>query len=175
LGIHHSGKDGGKGMRGSSALLGAVDTSIRIKKAGNQLTIETEKQKDAEPADDLFFEMTSAEVGTIGGETSVYLEPLSADQVASGKATLNEAQLKAMNCLRDATNHGVVSTEVAKDSFLYWMAEKEGLDPHDRKTKDRGRKAWKRAVDALIEADIVSCVGSNGQVEWVKETQKDAE
>jgi 5S rRNA maturation endonuclease (ribonuclease M5) len=170
LGIHHSGKDGGKGMRGSSALLGAVDTSIKIKKSGNQLTIETEKQKDAEPAEDLFFEMTSADVGTFGGETSVYLVPLTADQVASGKATLNDAQLKAMNCLRDATNNGVISPEVAKDSFIYWLAEKEELDPHDRRTKDRARKAWRRSLDALIDANIVSVRGS--AVEWVKETQK---
>ena len=173
LGIHHSGKDGSKGMRGSSALLGAVDTSIQIKKSGAQITMTTEKQKDAEPADDYFFEMQSAEVGTIGGETSVYLRRLTADEVAVGKTTLNETQLKAMNCLRDATDRNdVISVEVARDSFIYWMAEKEEVDVSDSRLKDRARKAWKRSIEALESADIIVVRGHSKKIEWIRETDK---
>jgi RecA-family ATPase len=173
IGIHHSGKDGSKGMRGSSALLGAVDTSIQIKKSGAQITMTTEKQKDAEPADDYFFEMQSAEVGTIGGETSVYLRRLTADEVAAGKTTLNETQLKAMNCLRDATDRNdVISVEVARDSFIYWMAEKEEVDVSDSRLKDRARKAWKRSIEALESADIIVVRGHSKKIEWIRETDK---
>ena len=171
LGIHHSGKDGSRGMRGSSALLGAVDTSIQVKKSGAVLTVVTEKQKDAEPAEDLFFQMETAEVGTIGGETSVYLQKVTADAVAAGGASFNEKELKAMNCLRDATDRNdVISVEVARDSFVFWLLEKEGLDVTDKKAKDRARKAWGRAITALESADIVVVQAGNRKMEWVKET-----
>ena len=173
IGIHHGGKDGSKGMRGSSALLGAVDTSIRVKRSENQITVTTEKQKDAEPAEDKFYLMNSADAGIIGGETSVYLTPLTADEIAADKATLNEKELKAMNCLRDATSiNDVISAEVARDSFVFWLAEKEGADEGDKRFKDRARKAWTRAINALSDADIVVVRGGSGKLEWIKETDK---
>ena len=171
IGIHHSGKDGSRGMRGSSALLGAVDTSIQVKKSGAVLTVVTEKQKDAEPAEDLYFEMQSSEVGTIGGETSVYLNKVTADAIAADSASFNEKELKAMNCLRDATDRNdVISVEVARDSFVFWLLEKEGLDVTDKKAKDRARKAWGRAISALETADIVVVQAGNRKMQWVKET-----
>ena len=45
-GVHHSGKDADRGARGSSALLGAVDTMIQVKRDGDHLTVQVEKQKD---------------------------------------------------------------------------------------------------------------------------------
>jgi len=56
--IHHSGKDAARGMRGSTALLGAVDTSVRISKLEDTVTMAMEKQKDAEPIADMAFNMT---------------------------------------------------------------------------------------------------------------------
>lgn len=173
LGLHHSGKDGSRGMRGSSALLGAVDTSIQVKKSGAILTVVTEKQKDAEPAEDYFFEMQTTEVGTIGGETSVYLEQVSADAIAADGASFNEKELKAMNCLRDATDRNdVISVEVAKDSFVFWLLEKDGADASDRKAKERARKAWTRAINALESADIIVVRNGNKKIEWIRETDK---
>lgn len=57
LGVHHSGKDKDRGMRGSTVLLGACDAVIRLTKAESLVTLKTEKQKDAEQADELFFDM----------------------------------------------------------------------------------------------------------------------
>ena len=173
IGIHHSGKDGSRGMRGSSALLGAVDTSIQIKKSGAQITLVTEKQKDAEPAGNYFFQMESTEIGTFGAETSVYLRRISEDEVIADGTKLNEKELKAMNCLRDATDRNdVISVEVARDSFIFWMTEKDGCDSTDRKAKERARKAWGRAINALESADIL--IVSNGlkKIEWIRETDK---
>lgn len=51
LGVHHSGKDKAKGLRGNSALLGAVDFVIRADRAENSLKLTVEAQKDGtEPA-----------------------------------------------------------------------------------------------------------------------------
>jgi hypothetical protein len=58
LAVHHSGKDTDRGLRGSSALLGAVDTSIAIKRqAGSQsIEISNPKQKDVQEAEPLWLE-----------------------------------------------------------------------------------------------------------------------
>lgn len=57
IGIHHSGKDKERGMRGSSVLLGAVDASIRLTKKDHLVTIAFEKQKDAEEAAPFYVEL----------------------------------------------------------------------------------------------------------------------
>jgi hypothetical protein len=49
--VHHCGKDVTKGMRGSSALLGAIDTSILVTKSDNIISVKTIKQKDGEPVE----------------------------------------------------------------------------------------------------------------------------
>ena len=46
--VHHSGK-GGDTYRGSSALVGAADSVMRFEGSGGILTLQCEKQKDAEP------------------------------------------------------------------------------------------------------------------------------
>lgn len=47
--IHHCGKDYTRGLRGSSALLGAVDTCIQVNKKQNIVELQIEKQKEGEP------------------------------------------------------------------------------------------------------------------------------
>lgn len=71
-GIHHSGKDATRGMRGSSSLLGAVDTSIRIIKDEDVVNVSIEKQKDAEPAGQMRFNMV--EIAQLD-DSSIVLEP----------------------------------------------------------------------------------------------------
>lgn len=57
LGVHHSGKDKERGMRGSSVFLGACDASIRVTKDGGLVTLECEKQKDAEQSKPVYFRL----------------------------------------------------------------------------------------------------------------------
>lgn len=52
--IHHSNKRGGE-IRGSSAILAAVDTSISVKRDDNEVDIKVEKQKDGTPQSMKFF------------------------------------------------------------------------------------------------------------------------
>ncbi|MDN5792360.1 MAG: AAA family ATPase [Brevibacterium aurantiacum] len=48
--VHHSGKDETKGMRGSTALLGAMDTTVEVARStdGRSIEVRVRKQKDAE-------------------------------------------------------------------------------------------------------------------------------
>jgi hypothetical protein len=54
--VHHSRKDGGD-YRGSSAILGAVDTAIEVTADGMAVTVRCTKQKDAAPFHDIELEM----------------------------------------------------------------------------------------------------------------------
>lgn len=51
--VHHTGKDVDKGARGSSALLGALDCLMAVKRSGESLTVSNMKQKDAEEFSDI--------------------------------------------------------------------------------------------------------------------------
>jgi len=61
IGVHHSGKDKEKGMRGSTVLLGGCDASIKVTKNGEIAMLKTEKQKDAEEAAPISFTLKKVE------------------------------------------------------------------------------------------------------------------
>ena len=44
--VHHSGKNSNRGMRGSSYLLGTVDTAIQVENMNETILVQIEKQKD---------------------------------------------------------------------------------------------------------------------------------
>lgn len=73
IGVHHSGKDSSRGMRGSTVLLGACDASIKVSKdESERVKIEVEKQKDAEEAEPIYMAMKKVEWvdGVFGKEVS---------------------------------------------------------------------------------------------------------
>jgi hypothetical protein len=61
--IHHAGKDLERGLRGSSAIHGALDASLQITGAGDRVTVKNDNQKDAEPAQPFMLEMRKVELG----------------------------------------------------------------------------------------------------------------
>ena len=79
IGVHHSGKDVSRGMRGSSALLGAVDTSIEVKNSDGVICLKNEKQKDHTEHPPIYLKMKA--IGLVDG-SSVVLELIKSD---SGK------------------------------------------------------------------------------------------
>ena len=125
VGVHHSGKNVANGMRGSSALLGAVDTSLVVTKDEEYVTMRVEKQKDATPAEDQAFRMT--EVAMIAG-TSVVLERVTGDvqrkakKVRPSKGAQEIAFMALQNLLIDR-----VAKQVHYDD---WKAK------HERNTPD---------------------------------------
>jgi hypothetical protein len=62
--VHHTGKDTERGMRGSNALLGAVDASYLIQRAGKGVVrLKNDAMKDAEEFADMLFDMEQVQVG----------------------------------------------------------------------------------------------------------------
>jgi hypothetical protein len=79
--IHHTGKDEGRGMRGSNAIHGAVDATFRIKAAGQgRVTLINEDQKDGEPAPPMTFTMEEVSTGLRSS-----LVPILEDQRGPGR------------------------------------------------------------------------------------------
>jgi hypothetical protein len=66
LTVHHTGKDAERGARGSSALLGAVDTEITVKREDSLLRVKVTAQKDAEEGDEIV--VRAQKVGIDGRE-----------------------------------------------------------------------------------------------------------
>lgn len=75
--VHHEGKDGAKGLRGSTVLRGAIDTGIRARVDGDHVCFVVEDQRDDEPAPPARFEIARIELD--GEQSSAALRPASDD------------------------------------------------------------------------------------------------
>jgi hypothetical protein len=60
--VHHAGKDRTKGLRGSTALLGALDAVLRLDKEGDGLRLSVEKLNAAETPPPAYFKIASQEM-----------------------------------------------------------------------------------------------------------------
>lgn len=109
--VHHDTKEGST-MRGSSALLGAVDTSIECKADGQQVTLRCEKQKDARPFEDI--RMWRDEVG----DSCVMASP-------NGRGSNSENEEMVLALLREtADRSGLSAQQLLKMSGPKEMAER---------------------------------------------------
>ena len=104
IGVHHSGKDKERGMRGSTVLLGACDASIRVSKDDKIVTLKTEKQKDAEEAAPIYMEMETITWAAGLQEEQTTLVPMLREGVSAVEAdTLSQEQIvKAFGIIADA-------------------------------------------------------------------------
>lgn len=103
IGVHHSGKDKEKGMRGSTVLLGGCDASIRISKSEKIVTLKTEKQKDAEEAEPIYMRMEKVSWATGFEEEQTTLVPFRSEAQPQSEDDLGKEQIvKAFGILADA-------------------------------------------------------------------------
>lgn len=124
IGVHHSGKDKEKGMRGSTVLLGACDATFKVQKADSLVTLKCEKQKDGEEAQPIYLKMERFAWSVHGEEKEQStLIPIvtQAQSVGSGGLTMEQVR-GAFAILTDA-----------------WMANKPLS--HKPQTKADGRYA----------------------------------
>jgi len=72
--VHHVGKNQERGPRGNTALFGAVDAALLLRrKSGMSLELKTEKQKDGEEAPPLRLQLTEVELGDDASSCAVEL------------------------------------------------------------------------------------------------------
>lgn len=115
--VHHAGKDVERGLRGSSAIHGALDVSFVIKAAGpNRVLLVNEDQKDAEPAPPMAFRMEAVPVG-IGRTTLV---PVQEEERAAPQIAPDEA--------REILTRVVLAMAGEHEAPLRRVAEMIGMD-----------------------------------------------
>jgi hypothetical protein len=104
LAVHHSGKDSDKGLRGSSSLLGAVDTSVAIKRTeGTQsVVVKVAKQKDVQEAEPIALnarEVRFVQDAFAQEQSSLVLDIL--DKLPKPKARRSLKQQTAIDVLKE--------------------------------------------------------------------------
>ena len=180
--LHHSGKDSSRGMRGSSALLGAVDTELELIRFEDSMKgiVRTAKQKDGEDGTRYGFEMVTVELAPPAGSLHIG-EPITSlavqaseigeheDQKNKGKSgsKLTGQQVKALSCIENVIKQkgilkfmeGAQRMCVLIEDWELEFRAKLGRKQSGDKTFD---KAWTRAQEALTTHELIDM-----RDEWV--------
>ena len=164
LGVHHCGKDEERGMRGSTALLGAVDTVIYAEQEQQGVvTLFNEKQKDGEHFKDIVF--NTIQIATGLRETSLILEPCEEVGVYQKKVNgKSDLYLEALlDCISSDTKtlNGCPATSIGKWRDLCARKNLGGDNP------DAMRKGFYRARIRLQDSKVI-CVDGD-LVSYTKE------
>jgi hypothetical protein len=183
--LHHSGKDVAKGMRGSSSLLGAVDTELELLRFEGQLkgVLTISKQKDGVQDERFGFEMVEVEIKSAGLSLS---EPVISLAVQASDSAVNEASRKAKNNAGKGRNQSIqlmsleaIAKEKGTPKFIDgfqrqvvnlsdWKAEfrsRKGVTDDSTATEKRSfDKAWSRAQDDLQKSGEI---GIRDKLVWL--------
>jgi hypothetical protein len=116
--VHHRGKAQQSGARGSSALLGAVDTAIEVEKRDAGRVARVAKQKDGADGEELGFSLEVIEIGTDDeGEPITTCIVAPADRVAKRVAKLSPTERRAVDVLLNVLADHPVAKENFRDSL----------------------------------------------------------
>lgn len=163
--VHHQGKAAERGMRGSSALLGALDCALQAKKQDALLEVVTQKQKDHEPAEPMWFRTEQVEFQVTAfddPDSSLVLELL--EEKPTIKLELTPAERKCLEALYEAIiAHGYVASDIPWPTCTLdqWRETAAGMTITDG-GPDAHRKAFKRAATKLEVKGIVAA--RNGRI-----------
>ncbi len=154
--VHHSGKDLSKGMRGSTALLGAMDTTIEVERAsdGRSIKVTVKKQKDAEREPPMRFNMEKVGDSLVlrptvmadaQGEFSGAMDPileLACQEANERGGSIPLKELVALVCERDgvsdktarrkieqAVPDGRSNARASIDGFMVWQEPADERNP----------------------------------------------
>lgn len=141
--LHHPGKDASKGSRGSTALLGAVDTELEI----TAHAVHSRKQRDWELAEPIGFRLVPMLVGMDedGEITSCTVEPAN---IVPPEDRLSDQEKVGMRALETVAPDNAPITEAV------WRAEFEATAWSENKrpeTAESRRRAFQRVRDSLVE------------------------
>lgn len=126
--VHHSGKDVSKGMRGSSAILGAVDYSLLVEETKGASTLSVEKMRDARKGQSIKFKLVEVVIGVDeDGEdvTSCIVRPVEAGAALAAVDEDEEVPLLKVPDRRE--DRVAMLLEVAREEADKAAAEDEPL------------------------------------------------
>ena len=150
--VHHLGKNAEKGARGSSVLIGAVDTEIRV----TQNMLKIGKQRDMDKTENLGFNLQNVEIGTdtVGNVvSSCVIEPVDLEiekafgnDEAAGK---NAAMLYKL-IVEEALSQDKINLLIIKAKYSE-IGKSYG-------SKQAKYNSFKRAVDSLTYRGAIEVV-----------------
>lgn len=181
--IHHAGKDESRGMRGSSALLGAVDAELECVKVSPEDGIErtgkltVTKQKDGEDGVIFGYRMETVALSDIDPDvTSLAVEPLEADEMKKAgigpkdagpkKARMSKSAKKAFDILKNVlADSKLRKTGVVPDlSRSLWCVEKtiwrDTYVQESSLSKESAIRSFNRANESLWTNGTISGFGN---------------
>ena len=167
IAVHHQGKVD-RGLRGSSSLLGALDTALQCKRNDTTLEIITQKMKDFEAAEPAWFQGHKHYVQAHvldDVESSIVLERMG--EKPKVEEQLTPAQNEALRALREALlesgARNVNGIEWQSVSLEDWWRMTDGFQISTGNDESR-RRAWKRAVEGLRK---IGRVGVRNKRTWI--------
>ena len=126
--VHHSGKDQSKGMRGSSALLGAVDFCLLAEEPkGGASTLRVEKMRDARKGQALQFKLAVVKISVDeDGEdvTSCVVRPVA---VGGAMSAVDDEEVPVVKVPDRREDRVAMLLGVARDEARKSAAEEEPL------------------------------------------------
>jgi hypothetical protein len=177
--LHHSGKDIAKGMRGSSSLLGAVDTELELLRFEGQLKgcLSISKQKDGVQDERFGFEMVEVEIKPLvkslavqASDEAVRLMSKNKGKNNSGGGKNQTIQLISLETVVKAkgTPKFIDGFQRQAVNLSDWKAEfrsRKGVTDDSTSTeKSSFNKAWSRAQDDLQESGEI---GIRDKLVWL--------
>lgn len=166
--VHHTGKDEGRGSRGSNLLPAAVDVNLSVAKTDTITTVELEKQRDGQTGTLCTFRLAVIDLGLDeDGDplTSCVLETTNADHKSSKtpKPKLTGAAKVALRTLRKAINEAgqpaPASNHIPPDmrtvTLEQWRRYHYVGTASGDMTPDARKKAFQRARETLHGAGAI--------------------
>ena len=175
--VHHQGKDASRALRGSTALLGALDASLQARKADSYLEVIQHKQKDAEQGPPRWFEAKTVafQIGALDEEeTSLVLAALDAAPKVKATVRMSEPMETALRALREAVQvygkrNALSDIPWATVEEEQWRSVAAGMTLSSGGSEGQ-RKAFYRAAQKLTEQGLV--VGQGGRFWVVADVEK---
>lgn len=177
--VHHSGKDVSKGMRGSSAILGAVDYTLLAEEGKGASTLSVEKMRDASKAQSVKFKLVEVVIGrdedgenvtscivrpvTVGDGIDMAVDDVEVPPIkVSDRREDRVAMLKAV--AREQAEKAAAADEPLSSVALTAKALGEALNAERRELCDLSgkplalldRTGVKRVTDTAVEAGVLT-------------------
>ena len=150
--VHHSGKDGSRGLRGHSGIHAAADNVWRISKQRNMHVVEVTKAKHHSGNKRFGFEVGTHNVTFENGKTEKSLpfcDPLSADSVKQVR-TLSVVERLVISQLDELEQEGMLS--LSRRQLADALEGSEGVSSDSANRE----KAVDRAVSSLLANKLIS-------------------
>jgi hypothetical protein len=162
--VHHSGKDGARGARGSTALRGAVDAEYELSRdEGGLVRLACRKMKDAEFPPPLAFTIESLQLALVDADGDPVSGPALrvAEYSESKSRPLSRDEQLGLDQLSDEWK----AFQIWRDDWFFHASQvvaSRGKNQGKQRSKDALRPTFQRVLKSLTEKGLIEVSRSMG-------------